>query len=540
MLFTLGGKDEIMRVPLPPLANTKHDFPVGIGDVVSGKYEVDAIVGEGGMGFVLRAVHTELRDFVALKFLRPEAVARPDIKARFRDEARAAVRLRSEHVAQVRDVGEHNGLPYIVMEYLNGRDLRDILMQEALLPIETIAEYIIQACAGLAEAHALGIVHRDVKPENLFVSERSTGGAIVKILDFGISKVALVDNTSEMALHGGTREMIGSPLYMSPEQIRTPHEIDRRVDIWSLGVVLYELLTGVHPFGDAGEFPLLVANILEQPNPTPSARRRGVSPELDEIVSRALAKNPADRYLSAGDLAMALAPFARTGARQLAAETVRSMIARGWSEISLSALNSDYPAPPSAHNEIGAESVAPRGVAGSDSTPPGVTHADDISMNNSGLHGRVPTSSVVRRLRTNSLVEPEPATWPTKAIVGGIAAMAIAIFVAAMWWHKRSDDLDVRFRAPATADFSAPLSAGARAPNDTSPLSAPRAGGSADTAVVSETSKLDAASTPLRPGPSTVNTAAVNTAPRFSPEAPRPAGTPSKSAHPDLDIRPER
>ena len=121
-----------MRAPIPPLPATKSTFPVGIGDVVSGKYEVDAIVGEGGMGFVLRAVHTELRDFVALKFLRPEAVDRPDIKARFRDEARAAVRLRSEHVAQVRDVGEHNGLPYIVMEYLNGRDLRDILMHDAL------------------------------------------------------------------------------------------------------------------------------------------------------------------------------------------------------------------------------------------------------------------------------------------------------------------------------------------------------------------------------------------------------------------------
>jgi eukaryotic-like serine/threonine-protein kinase len=343
-------------------------LPIEIGDLVDRKYKIERLLGEGGMACVYRALHTQLDDYVALKFLRPEAALRADIKARFRDEARAAGRLRSPHVARVRDVGEHVGLSYLVLDYLAGRDLRDALSDGFVLPVQRAADYIIQACEGVAEAHAAGIVHRDLKPENLFIEYIDAETEIIKVLDFGISKVNISGALSEIALQGGTREIIGSPLYMAPEQIRTPHDIDGRVDVWSLGVVLFEMLTLQHPFGRVTAYPTLVARVLETPAALASMHNPLVPSELEAVVQKALAKSPAVRFATVVELATALAPFASKSSRAVAEEVARRATMRGWHSLPDTQLPSTPPsspslAPPSshtlAHGSPPAASVAP-------------------------------------------------------------------------------------------------------------------------------------------------------------------------------------
>jgi len=177
---------------LQPLSQEPLTVPFAVGDLIASKYEVTGLLGSGGMGYVISARHVELGEMVALKFLRPEALAHAELVERFAREARAAAKIRSEHVANVFDVGTlDDGTPYIVMEYLAGKDLADYLHQEGALPISVAVEYVMQACEALAAAHAHGIVHRDIKPENLFLTQQAQGMAIIKVLDFGISKIAL-------------------------------------------------------------------------------------------------------------------------------------------------------------------------------------------------------------------------------------------------------------------------------------------------------------------------------------------------------------
>ncbi|HMJ14700.1 MAG TPA: serine/threonine-protein kinase [Polyangiaceae bacterium] len=296
--------------------------------VIAGKYEIIEPIGDGGMGFVLAARHLELGETVALKFLRPEALKNPEIVARFSREARAAARIKSEYVARVFDVGSlPDGSPFIVMEYLAGEDLCTVVEKRGALPYKLAVEYVMQTCEALAAAHSLGIIHRDIKPENLFLARRPQGMDIVKVLDFGVSKVALTGSAFETDLPLiRTMMPMGSPVYMSPEQIRASHEIDARSDIWSLGCVLYELLTGATAF-DAPSITQLSAIILEK-NPTPVRELAPTTPEeLARIVNRCLQKNPEDRYQNVAELAIALYPFAPRRAR-LSAERCSYMLRR--------------------------------------------------------------------------------------------------------------------------------------------------------------------------------------------------------------------
>lgn len=282
--------------------------PVREGDLLAGKYRVERIIGSGGMGVVVAARHEQLDQLVALKFVRDEALGNQDAVQRFLREARAAVKLRSEHAAKVLDVGTlESGAPYMVMEFLEGRDLAQVLADQGPLSVEAAAEWIVQACEAVAEAHASGIVHRDLKPQNLFLA-RSVGGASkVKVLDFGVSKSM---TTSDAA--GGltqTRAMLGSPLYMSPEQMRSSRDVDARSDVWALGVVLYELLTRRWPF-EAESMPELCLKVVSDP-PTPvTAYRKDVPRPLAEIIERCLQKDPALRFANAAELAEALEPMA--------------------------------------------------------------------------------------------------------------------------------------------------------------------------------------------------------------------------------------
>jgi eukaryotic-like serine/threonine-protein kinase len=282
--------------------------------VVASKYRIERMLAEGGMGLVVAATHLHLGRCVAIKFLRADlgdVHSQWDAFARFLLEAKAVARLRSEHVAHVLDAGvTDDGTPYTVLEYLEGLSLARLLEVQGAFEVTTAVEYAIQVCEGLAEAHSLGIVHRDIKPDNLILVERSPGWRSIKIVDFGISKVALQDMPKVV-----TGVIIGTPCYMSPEQLRSTAGVDHRSDIWSLGATLYELLAGQAAFDASQTLPELVAAILEKPSPSLCKVRPEIPDCLAGIVSRCLEKNREARFQNAGDLAMALLEFARPRAR---------------------------------------------------------------------------------------------------------------------------------------------------------------------------------------------------------------------------------
>jgi serine/threonine-protein kinase len=294
----------------------RFDSAAGVreGDILAGKYRVERVLGMGGMGVVVAAHHLQLDEKVALKFLLPDALDNSEAVARFAREARAAVKIKSEHVARVIDVGTlPNGAPYMVMEYLDGGDLAAWLLDRGALPIEQAVEFLLQACEAVAEAHALGIVHRDLKPANLFCIRRADGRLSVKVLDFGISKVTQFGAPGSSALTHDTA-LVGSPLYMSPEQMRAANSVDSLTDIWALGVILYELLTGKVPFA-AESLPEQVHRVTTEPPTSLRELRPEVPPELEGVILRCLEKNRAERYHNVAELALALYPFAPMRAR---------------------------------------------------------------------------------------------------------------------------------------------------------------------------------------------------------------------------------
>jgi serine/threonine-protein kinase len=285
--------------------------PLAPGDVVAGKYLIESILGEGGMGYVLGARNITLDEPVAIKILKPDAVADGEAVARFLREARAAVRMKGEHVARVLDVGAlEDGTPYMLMELLQGSDLSTIVERDGHLPVQVAVDYVLQVCEALAEAHGLGIVHRDIKPSNLFLTTGVDGLPCLKVLDFGISKATnAIDATRPDFGLTQTQTVMGSPQYMAPEQMRSSRRVDGRTDIWGLGTIMHELLTGIPPF-DAPSMPELFAMILQDPAPSLRGLRPDVPPELDAVVLQCLEKSPEKRPESVLELARLLMPFA--------------------------------------------------------------------------------------------------------------------------------------------------------------------------------------------------------------------------------------
>jgi serine/threonine-protein kinase len=319
-----------------------------IGRVIAGKYRLERTLATGGMGTVVAATHLQLGRTVALKFMRANLLDNAEAIARFTREARAAATLRSEHVAQVMDVevDPEDGAPYIVMEYLEGRDLASILATKDLPPVANTVGYVLQACEGLAEAHAKGIVHRDLKPANLFLTRRPDGTPLVKVLDFGVSKLNEAAQSGSFHL-SQPQKALGSPLYMSPEQmIASPH-VDHRADIWALGVILYELLSGQPPF-DAATFLELGLAVTNSPHPPLLGRAPGLAPGLVAVVDRCLQKTAAARFSDLATLATALVPHARpaadasaariAGTLGLRAQAPRPRPRRAWRAVALGAI----------------------------------------------------------------------------------------------------------------------------------------------------------------------------------------------------------
>lgn len=279
-----------------------------VGEVIAGKYRVERVLGVGGMGIVVAARHLELDELRAIKLLHPAELGNAQSVARFGREARAIARLRSEHVARIHDAGRlENGIPYIVLEHLEGSDLHKLGKQRGRFSVGDAVLYVLQACDAVAEAHAAGTVHRDLKPANLFLTQRRDGSPCIKVLDFGISKH--LGKGRFQSSWTRTEDILGSPLYMSPEQMRSTRDVDTRTDIWALGAILYRLLAGESPFA-ATSVADVYANILEREPRALTSVRSDIPHGLAQAIQRCLHKDREQRMQSAIELMAALAPYA--------------------------------------------------------------------------------------------------------------------------------------------------------------------------------------------------------------------------------------
>ncbi len=310
-----GWAERLLRSFLPQAVRSLRRFPMSfsIGATIVGKYRIERVLGQGGMGTVFLAQHLLLERPVALKLLRADSSEHPGATERLLREGRALARLRGNHIARVLDVeAPDNGPCFLVLEYLEGEDLSALLDRSGLLPVNQALSYVLQACEGLLEAHAYGIVHRDIKPSNLFVTTMPDGTQGLKVIDFGISKDTVVSSALTQS-----HSMIGSPCYMAPEQMRAGANVDARADIWSLGVVLYELLTGNLPHQGASMLEIC-ACILESAPKSPKSQRPELPDAVDAAVRKCLARDPAERFTSVSELARAIAQYSGTSTERLA------------------------------------------------------------------------------------------------------------------------------------------------------------------------------------------------------------------------------
>lgn len=273
------------------------------GDILLGRYRVERKLGQGGMGVVVAARHLDLGELFAIKYLAKDARSDPNAVQRFLREARSSARLKSDNAVKVHDVGRlDSGVPYMIMEYLVGEDLKTYLHKHGKLPHEQAISFMLQASDAIAEAHALGIIHRDIKPSNLFLTKKRDGTPCIKVLDFGIAK-DISSKDVELTKSGAA---LGSPMYMSPEQMAgSSKTVDRRTDIWSLGVVLYELIAGTVPF-HAETITELVTQVIQAVPKPPSHHRSDVPSWIDDVVIRCLEKHPENRFLTIDDFIHAL------------------------------------------------------------------------------------------------------------------------------------------------------------------------------------------------------------------------------------------
>jgi serine/threonine-protein kinase len=387
------------------------------GDVLAGKYRIERVIGEGGMGVVFAAHHELLDQAVAVKLLFAEAGRDEEAVGRFLQEARSAAKLQSEHVTRVMDIDTlPSGLPFIVMEYLEGSDLSDVIDNHGPQAPMFAVDCVLQALEALSLAHAQGIVHRDLKPSNLFLTKRPDGSQIVKILDFGISKTH--GSKRKVQTLTTSRSVLGSPPYMSPEQVRSPRSVDSRTDIWSMGVVLYELLTAKMPFAGEEVGETFAAILEKAPDPVRKLNPR-VPEGLEAAVAGCLQRDREKRFASVADMAAAIAPFG-SGKNTQSLERIRQTLAR-TDELS-----------------------NPRGVAVSSGSmaaarPDAQTVDVGGEVDASGVDAREelsPTASTVRRDRF-TLFGRTARELTLPGLVALATSIAVMALVGALWWRSQ-------------------------------------------------------------------------------------------------------
>lgn len=463
--------------------------PVAAGDLIAEKYLIERVIGAGGVGVVMAARHQGLGERVAIKFLQKRAAESDENLTRFKREVRALAKIKSENVARVMDSGSlPSGEPFMVMELCEGQDMAAVLKARGRLPLVEAVDYIVQACEALVVAHGLSIVHRDIKPANLFLSRASDGTPIVKVLDFGISK--LLGDVRDQAVTQ-TLSVIGSPLYMSPEQMERPRDADARSDIWSLGVILYELCTGKPPF-EAATMPMLCARICTAP-PTPlSVHEIELPPALEAAIARCLEKAPQRRFPSVASLARAIAPFGHASTRSKAEHVARIAEAEGL---------------PDDSDDTVVMSAPPSGVAASQDADP------------------LPESMPPRRLAWDSSPPPAPATplevaaKPRRArfISASIAALGV-LLLAVLWMRGRAPQSVAQPAARALVEAAVPEAVEAEvATAEAAPAAAQAAPAPIETVADRSTSEPVPAAQPQRPH---------STGPRkpVAPRSPKPTG----------------
>jgi eukaryotic-like serine/threonine-protein kinase len=399
---------------------------------------------------VLAARHEALEERVAIKVLLPEAAAHAGATERFLREGKAAVRIKSEHVAKVMDVGTlESGLPYMVMEFLDGYDLSAVVKARGPQPWPEVVEWVLQASEAIAEAHSIGIVHRDLKPANLFLTRKVDDSPCIKVLDFGISKIRSEGQDKGMTK---TSDVMGSPYYMSPEQMRSTRDADARSDVWALGTILFELLGGVPPF-DAETMTGLVVAIMQEAPRDLRAMRSDLPPGLIDVVMRCLEKDPARRFQDVASLAMALASFAgprsRSHIERIVAYAQRGALAPGSHAAGSAASPVSGGAPLQAHVS-GSGPMAGSGpmgdsgrMAGSGPQPQlqqgawhGAPQAMAAAAAQSGPSAPMQQGPSGSQSWGNTQTGPHASRTP--AIIGGAVAMLVLSAVGGGLWLTRS------------------------------------------------------------------------------------------------------
>lgn len=456
------------------------------GTVIAEKYRIERLIGEGGMGAVLAATHLHLRTEVALKFLLGGGAKNPAQAERFAREARIGATLNSDYIVRVSDTGVHDGdIPFMVMEYLHGHDLsRHAQLGDLATPM--VVTYMLQVCEALAEAHAKEITHRDLKPANLFVVKRADGRAHVKVLDFGIAK--MVDHLGLDSDLTKTTALMGSPLYMPPERLRTAKEADPRGDIWALGAILFELLCGKAVFsGDT--LPVVCSNILNQEPRQVSEHRPDRGSAFDAIVARCLRKKKEERYPNVAALAADLAPFAPSDASDAVERMCRLLGITAASLVHVSTLPG-FPKPPAQSaaqvgfaKTVAIEDEAPAGSTKQDGTPAGamgVQPPPAAAASTTGGHGAQSLASAAAEAAAQYANQPsahhapgittslestalpsrrsdEPSRWPAVAV----GALLVSILAGGgIWYATNGGDGD----AGAATDAAAAAAAGDKQP----------------------------------------------------------------------------